>query len=75
MNKNFPGSSVGKIMKAFGLCNSLHTSAGSLKSNFSLAANFLVAIKDFQVHLLLNQGANPSFVASFSSRKIFFSIF
>lgn len=59
-------SSVGNIMKVFGLWHSFHTSAGSLKSNFSLAATFLVAIKDFQVHFLSKQGANPSFVASFS---------
>lgn len=73
MKNPFPCSSVGKIMKAFGLWNSLHTSAESLKSNFSSAASFLVAIKDFQVHLLPNQKC--SFVASFTSRKIFFLIF
>jgi len=69
MNKPFLYPSAGKIMKAFGRWNSLHTSQ-SLKSNFCLAATFLVAVKDFHVHVLPSQKC--SFVASFSSRKIFF---
>lgn len=49
-------------MKASGLWT-FQTSAGSLKCNFALATNILVAIKDFQVYLLPNQKANLCFVS------------